>query len=77
MEILKLLWARFSIIAGVFGDMQARVIASLMYFTVLLPFGLIMQSGNHIFKQNAENAVPSWLERPPVEHDLPSAKRQG
>lgn len=77
MSILQLAWQRFSIIARNYGAMQARVIATILYFTVILPFGLIMQLGDHPFKQDAANTTPKWEARPPVENSLEAAKRQG
>ena len=75
MDILRLAWQRFGIIARIFGDMQGRVIATLMYFTVILPFGLLMQLSDHPFKQ--AQVPPSWQPREPVGHQLDDAKRQG
>ena len=77
MSILKLAWERFSIIAQNYGSMQARVIATLLYFTVILPFGLLMKLSDHPFKQNATHTTPKWETRPPVENTLEAAKRQG
>lgn len=77
MAILQLAWQRFGIIAKNYGAMQARVIATLLYFTVILPFGLLMQLGDHPFKQNAAHTTPKWETREPVEHSLEAAKRQG
>jgi hypothetical protein len=73
---LRLAWQRFSTIAKVFGSMQARVIASVLYFTIILPFGLLMQTTDHVFKNTDRNA-PTWAKREPVEHTLDAAKRQG
>jgi hypothetical protein len=76
MNVFQLAWERFSILARVFGDMQARVIATVLYFTVILPFGIIMQFGQNPFKQDATIAA-EWLKREPVDHSLEGASRQG
>ena len=39
-EIVHLAWDRFKIIAGIVGDVQGRVIVTLFYFTILVPFGI-------------------------------------
>ncbi|MCL4247659.1 MAG: hypothetical protein KJ065_05890 [Anaerolineae bacterium] len=75
MEILRLAWDRFTVMARTFGDMQGRVIATLMYFTVILPFGLLMQLSDHPFKGTPR--APHWEQREPVDHQLEAAKRQG
>jgi|SaaInl7_200m_RNA_FD_contig_31_1313960_length_1014_multi_7_in_0_out_0_1 hypothetical protein len=36
-------WNRWLRIAGVIGDFQARVILSLFYFVIVLPFGLAVR----------------------------------
>ncbi len=75
MSILRLAWQRFGIITRTFGDMQGRVIATLMYFSVVLPFGLLMQLSDHPFKR--AQVPPKWQPREPVGHRLEDAQRQG
>jgi hypothetical protein len=77
MTILQLAWERFSIIARVFGDMQARVVATILYFTMVLPFGIIMQLGNNPFKRTTDNMTAKWEMREPVDNTLEGAARQG
>lgn len=77
MSVLQLTWERFSIIARIFGDMQARVIATLLYFTIILPFGVIMRSGDNPFAQRGSQSQAGWLEREPVDNTLEGAFRQG
>ena len=36
-------WARWMKIAGVIGDFQSRVVLSLFYFVIVLPFGLVVR----------------------------------
>jgi hypothetical protein len=74
-EIVHLAWDRFTIIAGVVGDVQGRVIVTLFYFTILVPFGLgarFLGDALHI-----RSAAPAWSERPPVGNGLEEARRQG
>jgi hypothetical protein len=74
-EIIQIAWDRFKIIAAIVGDAQARVIAILFYFTVLLPFGLISRFSSDPLQQRRRSYA--WLERPPIPNDLETAKRQG
>ena len=37
------LWSRWLKIAGIIGDFQARVVLSLFYFLIVLPFGLAVR----------------------------------
>jgi hypothetical protein len=75
-EIVHLAWDRFKIVAGIVGDVQGRVIVTLFYFTILVPFGLgsrLFGDALHIRSKNP----PQWMERPPVENGLEEARRQG
>ncbi len=73
-KILHLAWDRFTIIAGIVGDVQGRVIVTLFYFTLLVPFGI----GARLFSDSLRiKAGPQWLDRPPVENGLEEARRQG
>jgi hypothetical protein len=76
-SIVQLAWQRFGILASIFGDMQARVVASILYFTVVLPFGIIMQMGDHPFKASSKPNQPGWIKREDVPHALEEAQRQG
>jgi hypothetical protein len=74
-EIIHLAWDRFNIIAGVVGDVQGRVIVTLFYFTILVPFGLgarLLGDALHLRPR-----APHWLERPSVSSALEEARRQG
>ncbi|MCC6805741.1 MAG: hypothetical protein IT319_22860 [Anaerolineae bacterium] len=75
-EIVHLAWDRFTIIAGIVGDFQGRVIVSLFYFTILIPFGLGARLFSDSLRLRAEN-TPGWLDRPPVQNTLDDARRQG
>lgn len=73
-ELIHVAWRRFNIISGVVSDTSARVVATLFYFTVLVPFGI----GSVIFSDPMrvrEGAV--WVEREPVPTDIDSARQQG
>lgn len=76
-DIAHIAWERFKIIAAILGDIQGRFIATLFYFTILVPFGL----GSRLFSDplhlTSKNAHVRWLERKPVDHQLDSAKQQG
>lgn len=72
---LRLAWDRFTIIVGIVGDAQGQFLATLFYFTILVPFGLLA----HLFSDPLHQRTPSttWLTRDPVENGLEGAKRQG
>ena len=74
-EIVKHAWHRFGIITSIIGDVQGRVIATLFYFTVLVPFGLGSRIASDPMRLRQQNS--QWLARDEVPCDLDSAKRQG
>ena len=74
-EVVQHAWRRFGIITSIIGDFQGRVIATLFYFTVLLPFGL----GSRLSSDplHIRSGRDGWLGRDEVPRDLDSARRQG
>ncbi len=68
-------WHRFSIISGVVSDASARIVATIFYFTVLVPFGI----GYTLFADplHRKNNQPRWHDRAPIPTDIESAKEQG
>lgn len=75
-DILQLAWDRFNIIVGIYGDIQGRVIVTLFYFTILVPFGIGARLFNNALRLRSTDTA-QWLERPPVENGLVEASRQG
>jgi hypothetical protein len=81
----KLAWHRFNIITGIISDTNARVVALIFYFTILVPFGL----GSTLFSDplrrkttrddsgQPQHAGLGWVERDPVPDDIDSARQQG
>jgi hypothetical protein len=76
-EIIQLAWHRFRIITAIIGDVQGRLIASLFYFTVLVPFGLGSRILSDPLSIRRISPTTTWLDRPPVSEELEAAKRQG
>lgn len=74
--IVHLAWDRFNIIAGIVGDIQGRVIVTLFYFTILVPFGLGARLLGDALHLRPDREI-QWLERPPVANELEEARRQG
>jgi hypothetical protein len=72
-EIARLAWKRFSIIVAIVGDAQGQFLATLFYFTILAPFGLLAR----LFIDPLGKPQTTWIARDPVENGLEGAKRQG
>jgi hypothetical protein len=84
-EIWDIAWHRFNVIQAIVSDANARIIAILFYFTVLLPFGLAYTAMADPLRlklvKGSDGKMKSvgqvWLEREPVPNDLDSARQQG
>ena len=73
--IFRIAWDRLNLIAAIMGDVQGRVIMTVIYFTILVPFGI----GSRLFSDplHIKQASAQWIERPAVPTDLDSARDQG
>jgi hypothetical protein len=84
-EIWDIAWHRFTVIQDVVSDANARIIAVLFYFTILMPFGIVSTLFSDPLRKNMINgedgkrkhAGQAWFEREPVPTDHESARQQG
>lgn len=75
-DLFRFAWARFTRIAASYGDLQGRAIATLFYFTVLMPFGLAVTLFSDPLHIKGEQPK-TWLAREPVDATPDGAMRQG
>lgn len=73
MEALKKFWELWKRFGQFLGDMLARVVLTVFYFTILLPFGL----GVTLFSDplHKRSVKPEWLPHVPGERTLDAARR--
>lgn len=74
-ELMTLAWERFKVNSAVVADGNGRVIATLFYFTILVPFGIL--SSTTMDPLHIKNNDSKWLSREPVPTDIESAREQG
>ncbi|MCU0476062.1 MAG: hypothetical protein MUC99_08135 [Anaerolineae bacterium] len=67
-------WERFSLITKIIGEVNSKVLLTILYFTIFVPFGLISRLGSDPLDFKGK---PAWVARKPVQNDLPSARLQG
>ena len=73
--IVQHAWKRFGIITSIIGDFQGRAIVTLLYFTLLVPFGIgYRMTGDPLRLKEREGR---WLKRDAVDETLEAAQRQG
>ncbi|GAB5492554.1 MAG: hypothetical protein Phog2KO_27690 [Phototrophicaceae bacterium] len=83
-EIWDIAWHRFNVIQAIVSDANARIIAILFYFTILVPFGVGYSLMSDPFNEKETtkdgkktNVGQAWHDREPVPSDLDSARLQG
>lgn len=79
-DIWDIAWHRFTVIQDVVSDANARIIAVLFYFTVLMPFGIIYTLVGDPLRNktvNGKHSGQEWLDREPVPTDHDYARQQG
>ncbi len=60
-----------------FGTLVNGVLLTILYFTVVAPFGLVARFVSRPLGQSDSSSPPRWTERPPDPPTLEAARRQG
>jgi hypothetical protein len=72
---MKKLWQNWKRFGHFMGDLLARVVLTIFYFTILLPFGLINTLfGDPLNMKHSKK--PAWLARETGDRDMAEARRQ-
>ena len=75
MNFLKKIWAGWKRFGHFMGDMLARVVLTIFYFTILLPFGLLTSLFGDTLNIRSKTK-PVWLKRETGDRSLAEARRQ-
>ncbi|MCS7039219.1 MAG: hypothetical protein RMN24_06660 [Anaerolineae bacterium] len=75
--MLRRLWHEWLILARHIGSFQARVLITLVYFTLILPFGLLVRLLSDPLRRKAGQGNTMWQARATYDLDLERARRQG
>ncbi|MCX7670734.1 MAG: hypothetical protein N2439_11765 [Anaerolineae bacterium] len=70
------LWRGWTEIAGYFGDFQARLLLTLFYFTVLVPFALITRRLVDPLRRRRPPTDSNWIPRPAHDESLSASRQQ-
>ena len=76
MAFLRRFWEGWKRFGQAIGDFLARVILSIFYFTIFLPFGLGTRLFSDPLDMKASGETPKWLERKTKDLTLKDAGRQ-
>lgn len=74
MSIWRRLWEGWKRVGGWIGDFLGRLILTLFYFTLVLPFGVVMRLFRDPLRLRPPSP-PTWLDRQPDENSLDAARR--
>lgn len=69
-------WSRWQALSKKAGELQARIILTIFYFTVALPFGLALTYLADPLRLREQNRESGWHERQTRDLTLEDAKRQ-
>lgn len=75
LQTLKKLWAAWKRIAHRIGDFQARVLLTVIYAVLVLPFGLMISFFSDSLHTKKRPA--GWHDHPQEDNDLKWARNQG
>ena len=73
--MFKRLWRRWLRIAEVIGNFQSRVILSLFYFTIVLPFGLAVRLFADPLRIRRKRES-GWVDIPETPQTIEQGRRQ-
>jgi hypothetical protein len=76
MDMLKRFWAGWKKVGHAIGDFIGRLVLSVLYFTVVLPFGLGLRLGGDPLNLKQEKKESYWLDRSTKDVDLKTTLRQ-
>ena len=76
MRFMRRLWDGWKEIAGYIGDFQARLLLTVFYFTVALPFGVLTRLVSDPLHVRDLPAASGWMKRQTRDTDLSDAQRQ-
>jgi hypothetical protein len=69
-------WSRWRELSQKAADVQARVLLTVFYFTVMVPFGLVFGLMKDPLRIKHRPSGSYWVERKPVSEALADAQRQ-
>jgi hypothetical protein len=74
MSVLKKIWETWKKLGTAIGDFIARVVLSILYFTIVLPFGLITRLGRDPLELKPDDSL-RWHERSTRDQTLEDGRR--
>ena len=76
MNILKSIWETWKRVGQYIGDFIARIVLTLFYFTLFMPFGIFMRLFNDPLNVKEKISPSYWLDRKTKDLEIDQAWRQ-
>ena len=76
MNTIRVFWDKWKRFGQVMGDVFARVILTIFYFTVLVPFGIGVRIFGDVYNQKQRDSGSYWNDSSFVEPSLFDSRRQ-
>jgi hypothetical protein len=76
MQVLRRVWELWKKFGRFIGDMVARVVLTIFYFTIFVPFGLGVRLFSDPLMVKSWSTPPYWLPRSTGDRVLDEARRQ-
>ncbi len=76
MHILRRIWEAWKRVGQVIGDFIARIVLSIFYFTVFVPFVLAVKLFRDPLRTKVMHSSSWWLERSTHDLSLEDGRRQ-
>jgi hypothetical protein len=74
MELLRKIWDGWKRFGHFMGDLLGRIVLTIFYFTIFLPFGLISTLfGDPL---DMKKKAPHWIERTTGDRNMTEAQRE-
>lgn len=74
MTILKRIWSVWKKIGAAIGDFLARIVLSILYFTLVLPFGLITRLARDPLDLDPDRPT-HWHDRSTNDHTIEDGRK--
>jgi hypothetical protein len=76
MEILGKIWETWKRFGQFIGDILARIVLTIFYFTIFVPFGLGVRLFSDPLMIKENHGPPFWLSRETGDRSLEEVRRQ-
>ncbi|MBS60319.1 MAG: hypothetical protein CL606_03305 [Anaerolineaceae bacterium] len=75
-SFVKIMWKRWQHFGQLIGDLFARIVLTILFFTVLMPFGIGIRLFGDPLKMKSDDQATCWIEYSADAQNLTQSRRQ-